>query len=94
MPALRELADTLKANPDLELTIEGHTDNTGSAAHNHQLSLHRAMEVKKNLLKLGIPEERISVEGLGETQPVGDNNTEQGKSKNRRVVFRLHVKNS
>ncbi|HZK64318.1 MAG TPA: OmpA family protein [Puia sp.] len=94
MPALRELADTLKANPDLELTIEGHTDNTGSAAHNQQLSLHRALEVRKNLLKLGIPEERISVEGLGETQPVGDNSTEQGKSKNRRVVFRLHVKNS
>ncbi|MDP4128691.1 MAG: OmpA family protein [Bacteroidota bacterium] len=94
LPALQELADTLRANPDLELTIEGHTDNTGNPEYNRKLSLKRAMEVKKTLQKLGVTEERISVEGLGDTQPAGDNRTKQGKSENRRVVFRLHVKNS
>jgi outer membrane protein OmpA-like peptidoglycan-associated protein len=76
----------------LELTIEGHTDNSGSREYNQQLSLHRAMEVKMTLIKLGIPDERISVMGLGDTQPAGDNRTREGKSKNRRVVFKLHVK--
>jgi OmpA-OmpF porin, OOP family len=92
LPVLQELADTLRANPDLELTIEGHTDNSGSREYNQQLSLHRAMEVKMTLIKLGIPDERISVMGLGDTQPAGDNRTREGKSKNRRVVFKLHVK--
>lgn len=93
LPVLQELADTLRTNPDLELTIEGHTDNTGSPEYNLQLSLHRAMEVKKTLMSLGIPGERISVVGLGDTQPEGNNRTREGKSKNRRVVFRLRVKN-
>ncbi len=94
LPALRELADTLKANPDLELTVEGHTDNSGTPGYNQQLSLHRAMEVKKALMELGIPEARISVTGLGDSQPAAENKTKEGKSINRRVVFRLHVKNS
>jgi outer membrane protein OmpA-like peptidoglycan-associated protein len=94
LPALHELADTLKANPDLNLTIEGHTDNSGSPGYNQQLSLKRALEVKKALLKFGIPEDRITITGLGDTQPAGDNKTKEGKSKNRRVVFRLHVRNS
>ncbi|HEY4154676.1 MAG TPA: OmpA family protein [Puia sp.] len=94
LPALRELADTLKANPDLELVVEGHTDNSGSPEYNQTLSEQRAAEVKKALIKLGVPEELISTRGYGDTQPSGDNRTREGKSKNRRVVFRLHVKNS
>jgi outer membrane protein OmpA-like peptidoglycan-associated protein len=94
LPALRDLADTLQANPELQLTIEGHTDNTGTPEYNLHLSQQRALEVKKALLKLGITEDRISVEGYGDTRPVGDNKTSQGRSINRRVVLQLHVKNS
>ena len=94
LPALRELADTLKTNPDLELTIEGHTDNSGTPEYNQKLSDQRAMQVKKVLISMGIGEDRISVRGYGDTQPIGDNKTKEGKSENRRVVFRLHVKNS
>jgi outer membrane protein OmpA-like peptidoglycan-associated protein len=93
LSALRELADTLSSNPDLELTVEGHTDNTGKPAYNQQLSLQRAMQIKNELVKLRVPEQRISTKGFGDTQPIADNKTEQGRSQNRRVVFTLHVKN-
>jgi outer membrane protein OmpA-like peptidoglycan-associated protein len=94
LPSLLELADTLNTNPDLELTVEGHTDNSGSPEYNQILSEQRAAEVKKVLVSMGIPEERISTRGFGDTQPVGDNKTREGKAMNRRVVLRLHVKNS
>jgi outer membrane protein OmpA-like peptidoglycan-associated protein len=93
-PALQALADTLKTNADLELTIEGHTDISGRPDANLRLSLQRALAVKKALLALGVEESRISVKGLGDTQPVGDNRTEEGKRQNRRVVFVLRQKNS
>jgi outer membrane protein OmpA-like peptidoglycan-associated protein len=94
LPVLHELADTLKASPDLDLTIEGHTDNSGSPEYNQKLSEQRAAEVRKELIKMGVAPERISIQGFGDTQPIGDNDTKEGRSKNRRVVFRLHVKNS
>jgi outer membrane protein OmpA-like peptidoglycan-associated protein len=94
LSSLLELADTLNSNPDLELTVEGHTDNSGSAEYNQILSEQRAAEVKKVLVSMGIPQERISTRGFGDTQPIGDNKTRKGKAINRRVVLRLHVKNS
>ena len=75
LPALQELADSLKTNPDLNLTIEGHTDNTGTPEYNEKLSDERAMQVKKALISMGIAEDRISVQGYGDTQPIGDNKT-------------------
>jgi outer membrane protein OmpA-like peptidoglycan-associated protein len=94
LPALRELADSLRANPDLDLIIEGHTDNSGSPEYNQGLSEQRAEAVKQVLVGMGIPESRISTIGYGDTRPIGDNRTREGKAQNRRVVFRLHVKNS
>jgi outer membrane protein OmpA-like peptidoglycan-associated protein len=92
-PAIRELADSLKTNPDLDLLIEGHTDNSGGPAYNMKLSLERASAVKKVLLKLGIAVDRIQVKGFGDTQPVADNRTPIGKAKNRRVVCVFQLKN-
>ena len=85
-PAIRELADSLKVNPDMNLLIEGHTDNTGEPAYNMKLSVDRANAVKKVLLSEGVSENRIIVEGYGDTRPVADNMTESGTAKNRRVV--------
>jgi outer membrane protein OmpA-like peptidoglycan-associated protein len=92
-PAIKELADSLKTNPDLDMLIEGHTDNSGGPAYNMKLSLERASAVKKVLLKLGIADDRIQVKGFGDTQPVADNRTPAGKAKNRRVVCAFQLKN-
>jgi len=93
LPAIRELADSLKTNSALNLLIEGYTDNTGSAAHNRKLSLQRALAVKKILLQLAVASNRIQVSGLGDARPVANNNTPEGKAKNRRVVFVFQLKN-
>ena len=92
-PAIRELSDSLKTNQDLDLLIEGHTDNTGKPAYNMKLSLDRANAVKKELINAGIAENRIQIKGYGDTQPIAGNNTAEGKAKNRRVVFVFQLKN-
>jgi len=92
-PPIKELADSLKTNPDLDLLIEGHTDNTGSPAYNLSLSRERAEAVKKVLLKLGIADNRIVVRGYGDTRPIADNNAAAGRAENRRVVFVFQLKN-
>ena len=92
-PGIRELADSLKANPDLDLVIEGHTDNTGSPSYNLELSRQRADAVKKALLKMGIEESRIEAKGYGDSKPIADNHTVSGRAQNRRVVFVFHIRN-
>jgi OmpA-OmpF porin, OOP family len=92
-PALKELADSLKTNPDLDLLIEGHTDNVGNAAYNQKLSLDRAESVKNVLIKLGISPGRIQVIGYGDYRPVATNRNSEGRAKNRRVVFVFQLKN-
>ncbi|MBS1599794.1 MAG: OmpA family protein [Bacteroidetes bacterium] len=87
--ALNNLISTLKSHPELHLTIEGHTDNTGSAAHNMTLSDQRANAVKSYLVKKGISPDRITAIGYGQEKPISDNNTNKGKSANRRVEFKL-----
>lgn len=91
--AVKELADSLKTNPDLDLLIEGFTDNTGKEAYNMKLSLARAASVQKQLLASGIAENRIEVKGYGDTRPIADNSTEAGRTKNRRVVCTFRIKN-
>ncbi len=93
-PAIKELADSMKTNPDLNLLIEGHTDNQGGDAYNVKLSEDRANAVKKLLIKFGIPDNRIEVRAFGDSQPEGSNNTSAGRALNRRVVFKFHLKNS
>ena len=87
--ALNAIAESLSQNTDLQLTIEGHTDNTGSDALNKKLSLKRAGTVKTYLAKRGVAAARMTTEGYGESQPIATNNTAAGRAKNRRVVLKL-----
>lgn len=82
---LAMIADVLKADPDLALEIQGHTDNVGSAATNLALSKERAAAVKAALVTAGIEDTRLTTNGFGDTQPVADNSTDEGRARNRRV---------
>ncbi len=85
-PTLAEIGDMLKAHPTLKLTIEGHTDNVGSAASNQALSEKRAAAVKQFLVSTyGIDAARLKSVGYGATKPVAPNTSEEGKQNNRRV---------
>lgn len=83
------LVEILKAESDLKVTIEGHTDNVGDPAKNMTLSQARTESVKTYLMARGISADRITATGYGSTKPVADNTTPQGKAKNRRVEFKL-----
>lgn len=84
--ALTSIAQMLKADPAMELRIEGHTDNQGNAASNMELSLRRAESVKRHLVeKHGIDPARLGTKGLGDTMPIGRNDNDAGRAQNRRV---------
>lgn len=80
-----QIADMLKQNPGLRISIEGHTDNVGSEKSNQILSELRANAVVKALIVKGINAARLTAKGWGQTKPIADNNTDEGKAKNRRV---------
>jgi len=82
---LGEIVKLLQDNADLKLRVEGHTDNQGSAAANQTLSERRAQAVVTWVVGHGISAGRLTAKGLGQTQPVGDNSSEEGRAKNRRV---------
>jgi len=84
-PIIEQIAGMLKTNPDLILSVEGHTDNAGNAASNKTLSVERAKSVIAAIVEQGISAERLSPSGYGQDKPIGDNNTEEGRAKNRRV---------
>ena len=85
-PTLTEIGDMLKAHPTLKLTIEGHTDNVGSAASNQALSEKRAAAVKAYLVsKYAVDAARLKSVGYGATKPVSPNTTDEGRQNNRRV---------
>jgi len=89
-PLLAAVADVLKKNAAQRIEIVGHTDATGDAKSNQELSERRAASVKKVLVdRYGAAEERIAVKGAGATQPVAGNETEDGKALNRRVEILL-----
>jgi OOP family OmpA-OmpF porin len=75
--------------PEANFEIEGHTDNIGSDAYNLRLSRARAISVRLYLLERGIKPERLSVNAFGEKQPKANNDTEEGRQRNRRAEFRL-----
>ncbi len=83
--AIAEIRTLLDSNAGLKISIEGHTDNTGAAARNHQLSGARARSVLRALVDLGIDPSRLSAKGFGPDQPLADNADEAGRAKNRRV---------
>jgi outer membrane protein OmpA-like peptidoglycan-associated protein len=86
-----ELCQKIKAdNRSLYLEIEGHTDNTGDEAYNERLGLQRAEAVRAYIYEAhGIPLHRISVFSFGESQPIADNSTRDGRAQNRRVVIKV-----
>lgn len=84
-PAIAEIKSLLDSNVELKVSIEGHTDNTGSAERNRQLSIERARSVLGALVGLGVDPSRLSFKGFGSDQPLADNADEAGRAKNRRV---------
>lgn len=88
------LAEQMLARTSSRFSIIGHTDSTGSESYNQQLSERRAKAVADYLVTRGVSRDVLSILGLGESRPIGDNNTEEGQSRNRRVeVFELSVDN-
>lgn len=73
----------------IKIQIEGHTDNSGKAKTNLQLSERRAQKCVEYIVKQGVAADRLTAKGFGETRPVADNSTEEGRLKNRRVVFTI-----
>ena len=86
--ALQHILELLKGNAGMKLEVQGHTDNTGTPAHNLPLSDQRAAAVKGWLVDHGIVATRLTPKGYGETVPVGDNHTPEGRAKNRRVELK------
>ena len=84
-PQIAQVSQLLAADPSLRLAINGHTDNSGSSAHNLQLSQQRAASVAAALVAAGIAADRLSAEGFGDTRPLADNGSAEGKARNRRV---------
>lgn len=87
---IRDIYNHLKANPNLAISIHGHTDGLGSKAYNEKLSGERAIAVVNYMLDLGLSEERITWQGHGSAKPVMANFTENGRIHNRRVEFVLN----
>lgn len=86
---LNNVAAILKSYPNAKVKIGAYTDNTGDSAANMALSQRRADSVRRQLISMGIAEERLEAEGYGEQHPVADNSTEAGRARNRRVAMRI-----
>jgi outer membrane protein OmpA-like peptidoglycan-associated protein len=86
---LRELADNFARYPQEHVTVEGHTDSTGSDEHNQLLSEQRADSVRDYLVEHGLPNPRVSSYGYGETRPKASNETPEGRQLNRRVEIHI-----
>jgi len=89
MRTIDQLAQFLKNHPEYNASVEGHTDSTGSASYNQQLSERRARSVIMALQARGIEAERLMAKGLGENYPVVSNDTAAGRQQNRRVEIVL-----
>ena len=87
MGTLNMIVQVLKDNPDIKFEVDGHTDNSGTAAHNLTLSQQRADAVKDQLVKMSIDASRLSAKGFGDSKPISDNTSLEGKANNRRVEF-------
>lgn len=86
---LGKVVELLTNNPTLKIALAGHTDNVGKPADNQLLSERRAKAVYDYLVSQGISADRLAYKGFGETKPIADNNTEEGRAQNRRTVFTI-----
>ncbi|NWG03392.1 MAG: OmpA family protein [Syntrophaceae bacterium] len=84
-PIINQIVEMLKANPKLNIGVEGHTDNVGNPKSNKTLSDDRAKAVVSAIVAQGIDAKRLSAVGYGQDKPIADNKTEEGRAKNRRV---------
>ncbi len=84
-PVVNQIAEMLNRNPEIKISIEGHTDKNGTIKSNQTLSENRAKAVMEALVSKGISKNRMSSKGWGQTKPIADNETQEGKAKNRRV---------
>lgn len=82
---LEQVAEALKNEPDRKITIEGHTDAQGSDQSNMELSQRRAATVQSFFVSRGVPADKVTATGVGESRPVADNNSPEGRANNRRV---------
>jgi outer membrane protein OmpA-like peptidoglycan-associated protein len=88
---LTDLAGTLNKYDDTNVLIEGHTDNTGEEPYNQRLSERRAAEVQQFLMSQGVDGSRLTTRGYGESQPVASNDSDGGRSSNRRVEVAIYA---
>ena len=86
---VNDLAQVLKAYPNSQVQLVGHTDNTGTPEANQTLSLDRANAVKGMLVAQGVGADRISTAGFGQDRPVASNDTEEGRARNRRTELNV-----
>lgn len=87
--SLDQAADILKTHTRVVVEIQGHTDNVGLPEDNQTLSEKRSLAVQKYLIEKGVPSERLQARGYGATVPVASNDSEEGRSKNRRIQFKV-----
>jgi outer membrane protein OmpA-like peptidoglycan-associated protein len=87
--SLSRFAGIVASYPDIQFSVEGHTDNTGSVTTNEELSVRRALAVRDYLIAQGIGVARIDARGFAATQPIADNATSEGRARNRRVEIVL-----
>ncbi len=88
-PELNRIAEMMKERPDMQIEVSGHTDSMGPEAYNQTLSQRRARAVVTYLAEQGINTGRLKVEYFGESKPIDTNETSEGRSKNRRVEFKI-----
>jgi len=88
-PVLNKAVILLEDNPTVNVEIEGYTDFIGTKVYNKELSVERAEKVKEYLVLKGIDKKRLSTIGYGKGNPVANNETEEGRALNRRIVFRI-----
>ena len=87
MGVINNIVSLMSKHPELKFSVEGHTDSDGSDASNLILSEQRANTVISTLVKLGVPENKLTAKGFGESIPIDSNGTPEGKANNRRVEF-------
>lgn len=88
-PALERVYQVVNACAGLTITVEGHTDSVGKKTANQSLSERRAASVARYLVKMGLPENRVSARGRGESAPIAPNDTPDNRAKNRRIEFHV-----